>query len=200
MKKIAEKSRKAAFLVENGFSEIDFLDSSPVLEKEGFFIKIISAENETLKAWNCKDWTQSYAASARLGQAYAWDYDVLVIPGGRRSVEKLKLCPETRAFIGAFISAGQPVIAYNYALELLLSLGLLSGHRVAAPVELAEDIGKAGGVWSDKPAVASAGFLTLTRQESGFSVEIRSFLKKVSLLETADSPRASRISGKDKAA
>ncbi len=184
MRILNEKPRKAAFLVDNGFSEIDFLDSFLVFEKEGFFIKTVGTGSEAIKAWRAGDWSGTYAISAKLPDARHADYDALVIPGGRRSVEKLKLNESVHAFIQGFLTSGRPVIAYNSAVELILTRNVLKGKAVSAPRRLATLIEQAEGAWTEKPSTASDGILTLTRQESGFSVEIRTFLKKLSVLQS----------------
>lgn len=184
MRILTEKPRKAAFLIENGFSEIDFIDSFLVFEKEGFFIKTVGSRSDAVQAWSGGDWSGTYAISAKLPDAHHADYDALVIPGGRRSIEKLKLSEGTPAFIQGFLTSGRPVIAYNSAVELLLTHNLIKEKTVSAPQRLLGQIEQAGGILTNKPSAASGGILTLTRQEGGFSVEIRTFLKKLSVLQS----------------
>jgi protease I len=200
MRILAEKPRKAAFLIDNGFSEIDFADSSSVLEKEGFFIKTIGTGSEAVRAWSAGNWGGTYAISAALPNAHHSDYDVLVVPGGRRSVEKLKLNRGVPAFIQGFVSSGRPIIVYNSAVDLLLSHNLLKGRTVSAPRRLVSYIEQADGAWTDKPSAVSGGILSLTRQESGFSVEIRAFLKKLSVLESKGQKSSAIAQGSHKAA
>lgn len=116
--------KKAAFLVENGFCEREFTQAQTALNSLGITTRIISAQPELLSAWNeapkssGSDWGMNYAPDAVLSQAQPSDYDILVIPGGKRSIEKMKLGVDVRAFMSGFVLTGKPVIVYNAGHDL----------------------------------------------------------------------------------
>ncbi|MCL4679477.1 MAG: DJ-1/PfpI family protein [Alphaproteobacteria bacterium] len=176
--------RKVAFLVENGFSEADYADAVSILEKDGWFTRIIGPGGQSVRGWKGGAWGNVFAVSGGIEDITVGDYGLLVIPGGRRSVEKLKLQPGLTPRLQAFLASKRPVIVYNHAVELLLGgAEIVNGRAVAGPEELAIDIRTVGGEWTEASSAASGDLLTLSSRNPAFNKEIRSFLKKLTVQE-----------------
>ncbi|MCB9983201.1 MAG: DJ-1/PfpI family protein [Rhodospirillales bacterium] len=117
------RGQKVAVLVANGFCEKDLT----VLQKEilhsGAQIRIVSMDAGLVNSWDDEStpggWGLNFAADAVLSRALAADYDMLVVPGGVRNIEKLQLTAHTRRFIRGFVEAGKAVVFYNNAVGLL---------------------------------------------------------------------------------
>ena len=170
MSKNSFNGRKAAILIENGCCERELSQSITALEELGFKCHFISSESRVVKSWNedkthkrNSGWVSDYAVHDNLASAHPGDYDVLVTPGGRRSLEKLKLDNGLRAFLSGFILTDKPVIAYNSAITLLGDLDLIKGYSVAATQEVCERA-KVSGVRCASPEfVVSKNLITLSR-------------------------------------
>ena len=109
---------KIAVLVANGFHENDLTAIQKPLIQAGANIRIISSEHGLVHSWNGDGWGHHYAIDANLGAALGSDYAMLVIPGGARSMEKLKLTAHTKRFIGNFLAASKPVAVCGEAAGL----------------------------------------------------------------------------------
>lgn len=162
--------RKAAFIVANGFCEREFQQSFSALQKAGISCRIISVDNNLIKGWNeekkapkASDWGNSFAADSVLGQVQPSEFDMVVIPGGRRSVEKLELCSDVKSFISYFMDTGLPVVAYNKAVELLVHFDLIERYSVAAIGNLCETVKTVGARCAAPEFVVSKNLITLTR-------------------------------------
>lgn len=135
MQVLHAKEKKAAFLVENGFCERELIQSRNVMNKIGFFTRVISVDNDVVKGWNelqkksNSSWGQTYAVHHRVSDAQPHEYNTLIIPGGVRSITKLKLSKASRPFVSGFVSTGKPVITYNAGFELLTFLDLSEDFR-----------------------------------------------------------------------
>ncbi|MEZ5813737.1 MAG: DJ-1/PfpI family protein [Alphaproteobacteria bacterium] len=148
--------RKVAVLVANGFSEKDLTLTQKALVSAGAALRIISMDQGLVNSWNDDDgdggqegWGLNFAADQVLNRALAADYDMLIVPGGRRSVEKLELTAHTRRFIGGFVDSGKPVAIYNDALALLMFAERAGGFCVAGPESLRQNAEAQGADWSD---------------------------------------------------
>ncbi len=189
--------KKAAFLVENGFSEADYADAASILEKDGWFTRIIGPGGQSVRGWKGGAWGNLFAVSDGIEDITIGDYGLLVIPGGRRSVEKLKLHPGLTPRLQAFLASKRPVIVYNHAVELLLGgAEIVNGRTVAGPEELAIGIRTIGGEWTQASSAASGDLLTLSSRNPAFSKEIRSFLKKLTVQEGASVEKGLRAGNK----
>lgn len=151
---------KVAVLVANGFCEKDLTETQRSLQKAGASIRIISMDNGLVNGWNGDAWGLHYAADTTLNTALAADFSALVIPGGQRSIEKLKLTAHTKRFINGFLSACKPVIAFDDALDLLVFCGLVAGRTVSGPEELKDTALTAGAVWSGKDFAIDSSLMT----------------------------------------
>ncbi len=110
---------KIAFLVANGLDEADLIEAQKTVQALGADTRIISMDQGLVSSLNDKGWGLNFAADQALNQSLAADYSALVIPGGRRSVEKLQLTAHTKRFINGFYTTGKPVCIIDEAVELL---------------------------------------------------------------------------------
>ncbi len=126
---------KVAVLVANGFDEINFLKTQKLLTEMDVSVAIISMNQGLVNGWNTNDdmgaWGHNYAVDVQLNSALGVDYDALVIPGGKRSMDKLKMTAHTRRFIGSFMSANKPVVAMDDALDVMTHAQMIEGRNVS---------------------------------------------------------------------
>lgn len=124
---------KVAVLVANGFDENNFLAAQKILTEMGACVKIISMNQGLVNGWNTNDngWGHNYAVDTQLNSALGVDYDALVIPGGQRSMEKLKMTAHTRRFISSVMSANKPVAVMDDAIDIMVHTQASEGRDVA---------------------------------------------------------------------
>ena len=88
-----------------------------------------------MNGWEGSGWGHNYAVDAPLNMALGVDYAALIIPGGQRSIEKLKLTAHTRRFIGSFMAADKPVAVMGDAMMLMAMAEQVIDRKVAGPDE-----------------------------------------------------------------
>lgn len=167
---------KGAFLVENGFCEREYIEMQDIFAKMEIPSRIISSDAKLLTAWNKLDdprdshWGMKYAADYHLKNAQSHNFDILVIPGGRRSAEKLKLDHSVKSFITGFLSAGKPVVVYNLGHEVLFHYDLIRNYYISKYSEKGEFLqdGKSAGV-RDGDIILSKNLISM----SGFNHDER---------------------------
>ncbi len=140
---------KAAILVANGFNEHDMTVFQRGMMEAGAYPRIISVENGLANGWQGASWGHYFAVDCQLADALAADFDILIVPGGQRSLDKLKLTAHTRRFIGGFVAAHKPIMVLGDALNLLVQTGLVNGAMVTGPETLKDAAVEAGAMWSD---------------------------------------------------
>ncbi len=153
-------SEKIAILVANGFCEQDMTSAQRSLLAQGANVRVISMDNTLVNSWNGMDWGLHFAADAALNSVLAVDFSMLVIPGGRRSIEKLKLTRHTKRFIGGFLDMDKPVVAFGDALDLLVMSDKVAGRKVTGPAEIAGRAKEAGATWSSEMMVMDGNMMT----------------------------------------
>lgn len=87
-------------------------------------------------------------------------YQLLVIPGGVKAMEHMRLDDGLLAFVRAFHEAGGVVAAICSGVQLLISAGLVRGRRAAIYPAFRVDLENAGGEFVDMPAVVDDRIVT----------------------------------------
>jgi len=152
---------KIAVLVASGFDEPDLTATQRALIDSGASVRIISSDHGLVNGWDGDNWGHNYAIDAQLNTALGVDYDGLIIPGGRRSADKLKLTAHAKRFIGSFMASMKPVACMNDGLLLMAYTGLISGRTVAGPEEVCRVPAEgAGAAWSENAICMDGALLT----------------------------------------
>lgn len=92
------------------------------------------------------------------------DYDMLVIPGGLESPDRLRQIPELLAFIRTFNDQGKVIASICHGPWVLISAGIVKGRKATCYVGCKDDLINAGAdyqnvsVISDKNLVTSPHF------------------------------------------
>jgi len=110
---------KIAFLVANGLSETDLIESQKIVQVLGADTRIIGMDQGLVSSLNAEGWGLNFASDQALKQSLAADYSGIVVPGGTRSVEKLQLTAHTRRFLRGFYDTNKPVCVVNEGSDLL---------------------------------------------------------------------------------
>ncbi len=138
---------KIAMLVANGFCEQDMTEAQRALTEAGANLRIVSPEQGLVNGWTGAAWGHHFAVDAVLSTALGADFQMLVIPGGQRSHDKLKLTAHTRRFVSSFMAARKPVAVMDDALSIMSSTGNINGHAFAGPAAFEPSVIQEGGEW-----------------------------------------------------
>lgn len=156
----ALQSRKIAVIMSNGFNESEFLSIQRAMIEQGAALRIVSMDSGLVNGWDGKGWGHNFAVDAQLNTALGIDYDALIIPGGQRSIDKLKLTAHSRRFIGSFLAAMKPVVCMGDAVQLLAHTDHLSGRTISGPLEKKGVVEAAGGVYAEEVLVLDQSLMS----------------------------------------
>ena len=151
---------KVAVLVANGFDEQNFLSAQKMLIEMGATMRLVSSNQGLVNGWDGSGWGHNYAVDEALNTALGADYAAVVIPGGQRSIEKLKLTAHTRRFIGSFMASNKPVAVMGDAVMLMALTEQISNRQVTGKMECKEMAEQSGAMWNDAGVVLDGNLLT----------------------------------------
>lgn len=152
--------KNIAILVANGFEELEMTEPQRALLKAGASPKIISPEQGLVNGWHGAAWGHYFPTDRHVGDVLAADFDLLVLPGGDRSVAKLASNPHTRRIIGSFMDAGKGVAAFGKGVELLAVADRVKGRDVTGAESAKEALEAAGAKWSEETIVTDRFLVT----------------------------------------
>ena len=95
-----------------------------------------------------------------IGDADAADYDCLVLPGGVKNSDHLRMNGDSVRFTRAFFDAGKPVAAICHGPWMLVEADVVTGRTLTSYPSLKTDIKNAGGSWVDQEVVVDKGLVT----------------------------------------
>ncbi len=151
---------RIAIMVASGFEETELTEPQRALLKTGATLKTISPDQGLANGWHGKGWGHFFPIDLAIGEVLGADFDMLVLPGGERSITKLKANPHTKRIVGHFLDAGKPIAAIDQGIGLLAQARKLKGRQLSAPEALREIIEAEGGRWIAEPITLDGPVLT----------------------------------------
>ena len=88
------------------------------------------------------------------------NYDILILPGGVKSMEILRLNKDAIDVIKKFNNLNKIIAAICSGTMMLISAKILKGKKVTGYYAWKDDIENAGGIFVDKPSVTDSNLVT----------------------------------------
>ena len=140
--------KKIAYLVEDGFEDLEFWVPVMRLREEGATVVIVGSGAKT-------EFTGKHClkAKAQLSAdvASAADFDAVVVPGGW-APDKLRRYESVKSLVRDAYRQGKIIGAICHAGWVPISAGIVKGHKATGSVAIKDDLENAGAIWVDAPA------------------------------------------------
>jgi len=107
------------------------------------------------------------------------DYDILIIPGGVKAMEKVRQEKKIINFIKKFDEKKKTIACICSGAQLLISAKVVKGRKIAGYYSMEDDLVNAGAIYTDKPAVIDDNIIT-TAHYKDMGPWMREVIKKVS--------------------
>ena len=88
------------------------------------------------------------------------DYDLLILPGGAKSMEYMRQDKEILEFISEFNDSGKVIASICHAAQLLISAKVVDGRKISGYYSIKDDINNAGAIYTDEPAVVDENIVS----------------------------------------
>ena len=88
------------------------------------------------------------------------DYDLLVLPGGVKAMEKIRLEKKLINFISEFHKKDKVIACICSGVQLMISAKIVKGKKISGYYSLEDDITNAGAIYTDKDAVVDGKIIT----------------------------------------
>ena len=88
------------------------------------------------------------------------NYDILVIPGGVKAMEKIRQNKSLIKFISDFNKLNKVIACICSGVQLMISAKIVKGKKIAGYYSLEDDITNAGAIYTDLPSVVDGKIIT----------------------------------------
>ena len=122
--------KNVAVLVASGFEEIQMTDAQKALLALGATVKLIGPES-LANGWHGDSWGHYFPVDAQISATLSADFDMLLVPGGTRSLVKLAQTPHTKRIVSGFVDDQKPVALIGEGVEVLVIADRAEGVTVA---------------------------------------------------------------------
>ena len=106
------------------------------------------------------------------------DYDILVIPGGVKAMEKVRQNKDIIKFISDFDKEKKIIACICSGAQLLISAKVVKGRKIAGYYSMKDDLINAGANYTDLPAVIDDNIIT-TAHYKDMGPWMREVIKKL---------------------
>ncbi|MGI9091022.1 MAG: type 1 glutamine amidotransferase domain-containing protein [Gemmatimonadaceae bacterium] len=142
--------RKVAFLATDGVEEQELAQPWDAVCAAGGTAELISIKDGEITSTVHDERGRNFTVDKLVADASARDYDALVLPGGVKNPDKLRMNPDAVAFVRSFMEHDKPVAAICHGPWMLVEAQAVKGRTLTSYPSLHTDIQNAGGEWVDK--------------------------------------------------
>jgi protease I len=171
---------KILIIATHGYEDSELLEPRRILKERGADVTLASLERGEIKG----DKEARVEVDRLVSEIDEGDYDALVLPGGTKNPDKLRMDERVVATIRAFADAGKPVAAICHGPWLLAEADLVRGRTVTSWPSIRTDLRNAGAEVIDQEVVIDGNLVTSRKPE-----DIPAFTEALIMLyEKADAP------------
>ncbi len=156
---------RAAILATDGFEQSELFEPLAALKAAGAEVSIVSPKERKIKGWSGKDWGKSIDVDMTILDAFAHDFDFLVLPGGVINPDKLRINDNAIAFVQTFSNRRKPIAAICHGVQTLIETGTVKGKTLTSWPSLKTDLINAGAEWVDQEVVVDLRLITSRKPE-----------------------------------
>ncbi|HET7708136.1 MAG TPA: type 1 glutamine amidotransferase domain-containing protein [Sphingomicrobium sp.] len=152
--------KRILIMATDGFEESELFGPRDLLRDAGAMVQLASPTITPIQATVMDDPGRTIRPDLAIDQVDAGAFDALVLPGGVRSPDSLRLHPGAVDLIRKFHSAAKPIAAICHGPWLLVEADIVRGRTVACWPSIATDLRNAGADVVDQAAVVDGNIVT----------------------------------------
>ncbi len=178
MAKISEA--RVLVIATDGFEDSELLEPIRILKERGAQVTLASLDKREIRGDN----GAPVIPDADIAAIDSKDFDALVLPGGTKNPDALRMVEQVVYTVRKFADAGKPVAAICHGPWLLIEADVIRGRSVTGWPSIRTDLKNAGASVVDRQVVVDGNIITSRKPE-----DIPAFTEAViGLLERADAP------------
>ena len=172
---------KVLIMATDGFEESELFGPREILMEKGAEVRLASPSLTPIQATVHDDPGKTIRPDLKIADAKLEEYDALLLPGGVRNPDALRLDKAAVALIKGFADAGKPVAAICHGPWLLVEADVVRWRRVTSWPSIRTDLRNAGAEVVDEAAVTDGNIVTSRKPD-----DVAAFTQAlIDLIETA---------------
>lgn len=151
---------KILILATDGFEYSELTEPKKTLEERGATVILASPKLDPIEGESGGESKGTVKPDATLNDVEAGDFDALMLPGGQRNPDSLRLEEDAVALVEAFAGAGKPIAAICHGPWLLVEADIVKDKTVTSWPSIRTDLRNAGGNVVDQEVAVDGNIIT----------------------------------------
>ena len=144
----------------DGFEEWELFGPRQILQEQGAEVVLASLKRDPIQATIHDDPGKTIRPDLTIDEVNPDDFDALILPGGVRNPDQLRLHGNVIGLIRRFAEQGKPVAAICHGPWLLVEADLLRGRTATSWPSIRTDLRNAGANVIDEAVVTDGNIVT----------------------------------------
>jgi protease I len=144
----------------DGFEEWELFGPREILQKRGADVVLASLKTDPIQGTIHDDPGKTIRPDTTVDEVNADDFDALILPGGVRNPDTLRMHGNVIRLILDFADRQKPIAAICHGPWLLVEANLLDGRTATSWPSIRTDLRNAGARVVDEPAVTDGNIVT----------------------------------------
>lgn len=171
---------KILFIATDGFEDSELLDPLNTLRERGAKVTLASLEHGEIEG----DKGAKVPVDCAIEDVDSKEFDALLLPGGTKNPDKLRMEEQVVYTVRKFVDAGKPVAAICHGPWLLAEADVIRDRTVTGWPSIRTDLRNAGANVVDKEVVTDGNLVTSRKPE-----DIPAFTDAfIALVESVEAP------------
>jgi len=154
------RNSRVLIVATDGFEEWELFGPRQLLQQRGAEVVLASLKLDPIQATVHDDPGKTIRPDLTIDDVNADDFDALILPGGVRNPDHLRIHGNVIALIGAFAEQQKPIGAICHGPWLLVEADLLRGRTATSWPSIRTDLRNAGANVVDEPSVVDGNLVT----------------------------------------
>lgn len=174
----------------DGFEEWELFGPRQILQQRGAEVVLASLTRDPIQATVHDDPGKTIRPDLTIDEANADDFDGLILPGGVRNPDHLRIHGNVIALIRAFAEQGKPIGAICHGPWLLIEADLVRGRTATSWPSIRTDLRNAGANVVDQPSVTDGNIVTSRNPDDveAFTNALIDLIEELPEVERIDHP------------
>jgi len=155
--------KRIAILATDGVEGVELTSPREALEQAGATVEILAPSDGPIQLWDHDRKGGTVAVDRRVSDADPAVYDGLVLPGGVRNADHLRMDADAVRFVTETGRRGVPVGVICHGGWILIEAWAVSGRTMTSYPSLRTDLQNAGARWVDEEVVNDRGLVSSRR-------------------------------------
>jgi protease I len=142
--------KRIAILATDGVEGVELTSPREALEQAGATVEILAPEDGTIQLWEHAEKRGTVPVDRAVSEAAPEEYEGLVLPGGVRNADHLRMDAASVRFVSDLSRRGVPVGVICHGAWILIEAGVVGGRTLTSYPSLRTDLQNAGAHWVDE--------------------------------------------------